>query len=1272
MGTWVGLGRDRAWVVVGCIASTLAACAEAPERSGDPAVDATVPFNGDQDVGTGGTAMPPGGGGGGAMATVDAAIDGCRPNPDNEQCPEICPEACNEFDDDCDGEVDEEAELTDCAFDHATSICSAGLCILTGCDNGFRDCDGDSANGCEADITSVDACGGCGSVCAYDNTVAQCVDGSCEPAGCVEPYIDCDGEDGLCETFAETLLDCGGCGVACGDPDRATPACVEGACIVDECLGNYGDCNDDIADGCELQLNVNDHCGGCGMGCAFAGSLTSCTSGTCVIEACAPGYADCDGSAITACDDLASDGHCGGCGRACTVDALDNVSAAGCVDRDCETTCEPLFGDCDGDPGCETPLTSVNNCGSCGGVCSPPHAVGVCDDGSCGVGGCDQGWADCDGDPQNGCETDTGRPDNCGGCGIQCQLVPDPIGCDGDICTGIVCPEGLADCDGVDQCEYDLSTDATCGGCNVGCAFDQNVDGHGSVACAVEDPTPGQRAWACEVSCDDGFADCDGDYRNGCEADLTELSTCGGCGSVCSKQHGTATCENRVCEVATCDTDWGDCDGDELSCETQLNSADDCGSCGVQCDFPFAAALCGGSPGARQCTISACLPSEYANCNGDTGDGCEVDTTSDPAHCNGCGNDCAGRPNVFSAACSGSACIFTCDTGYDDCDGGAGCETSLVHVESCGSCGNDCNALPEVMTSACLPGGGNPVCAVVSCNPGRGDCNGDVGDGCEVNTDTSDAHCGGCSGDPGHEPCSGLTNVQSSTCSAGSCQIAICQGGYEDCNGVAADGCEWDPNVDGQCCDPGADQDGDGSDDCADGCPSDPDKSAPGVCGCFVTDADTDGDGALDCEEDCDLDPNKTAPGTCGCDVADVDGDGDGFLVCQESCDGDVDKQDPGVCGCGTPDDDGDGDGIEDCIDGCPDHADPSGACPAKRIVVDPDFVDCTLTSFPVLVQIAGDSELMTARDDGADVFFSTSDSGPADLDFEVESWDRAAGDLTAWVRLPSISSSQDTVFHLQYGDGSSNDKQNVGGVWQNGHAAVFHMDYGGGPGTEPDSTSNDNDLIPYYDYSQPRDTGGRIGRGLDFANPGDMLSRTDSASLDITTAVTMSAWVKPNAGGSPIQWETIVAKRFWSGSGLDYVTNYELAVDNGVALNTRVVNYFDGELAPTGRSLAPAEGSWLHLALVVTGGTCAVYEDGVQTASNIPGCALTPNDGAFYVGGYDGYTDPTWPSFGVNYDQAFYGSLDEVRVSAAARNACWIRASYESQRSGSTFVTIN
>jgi hypothetical protein len=76
------------------------------------------------------------------------------------------------------------------------------------------------------------------------------------------------------------------------------------------------------------------------------------------------------------------------------------------------------------------------------------------------------------------------------------------------------------------------------------------------------------------------------------------------------------------------------------------------------------------------------------------------------------------------------------------------------------------------------------------------------------------------------------------------------------------------------------DTDEDGTDDCLDGCPQDPDKDHAGACGCGVSDEDSDGDGASDCSDDCPTDPFKTALGSCGCGVADSDTDADGIADC--------------------------------------------------------------------------------------------------------------------------------------------------------------------------------------------------------------------------------------------------------------------------------------------------------------------------------------------------------------------------------------------------------
>ncbi len=103
-----------------------------------------------------------------------------------------------------------------------------------------------------------------------------------------------------------------------------------------------------------------------------------------------------------------------------------------------------------------------------------------------------------------------------------------------------------------DGCEVDLarSTDH-CGSCGRSC-LTANV---ATAECS---------AGACRVlTCDAGFADCDGNPANGCEVD-TRVSTahCGRCGNACAAPGGTAVCRASVCGVGACATGRGDCDGD--------------------------------------------------------------------------------------------------------------------------------------------------------------------------------------------------------------------------------------------------------------------------------------------------------------------------------------------------------------------------------------------------------------------------------------------------------------------------------------------------------------------------------------------------------------------------------------------------------------------------------------------------------------------------------------------------------------------------------------
>ena len=73
-------------------------------------------------------------------------------------------------------------------------------------------------------------------------------------------------------------------------------------------------------------------------------------------------------------------------------------------------------------------------------------------------------------------------------------------------------------------------------------------------------------------------------------------------------------------------------------------------------------------------------------------------------------------------------------------------------------------------------------------------------------------------------------------------------------------------------------------------CPNDPNKTAPGECGCGVADIDADNDTIIDCVDNC--------PNAANQDQADADDDGTGDAC--DVCPNDPDKSESaGDCGCG-------------------------------------------------------------------------------------------------------------------------------------------------------------------------------------------------------------------------------------------------------------------------------------------------------------------------------------------------------------------------------------
>jgi hypothetical protein len=147
-----------------------------------------------------------------------------------------------------------------------------------------------------------------------------------------------------------------------------------------------------------------------------------------------------------------------------------------------------------------------------------------------------------------------------------------------------------------------------------------------------------------------------------------------------------------------------------------------------------------------------------------------------------------------------------------------------------------------------------------------------------------------------------------------------------------------------------------------------------------------------------------------------------------------------------------------------------------KAITLDHTKVPNTdRSSFPVLVNLASDAGLSVhARSDGFDILF-TSSEGTTRIPYEREKY--SSGTLVAWVKVPTVSHTTDTVLYLYYGNSSAGDQQQATSVWDANYRAVWHMKEATG-GSLADSTSTGWTETP---VNSPAQTASQIDGGLNF-----------------------------------------------------------------------------------------------------------------------------------------------------------------------------------------------
>jgi len=334
-----------------------------------------------------------------------------------------------------------------CELDTATG---RGACKVASCTAGWADCNGNAADGCEQDVfTTLANCGGCGTACTIANGTGVCEMGVCKVATCTTGFGNCDGAaTNGCEQQLNTVAHCGACGTACS-PANAAGDCSTGTCKTGTCNTGFGNCDGLDGNGCEINLQTNiDNCNTCGNKCPGTAGAPACVAGVCKLSSCTAGFGDCDGSGTCTTVITNNVTHCGACGRAC-------MAANGtpqCIGTTCSIqACNSGFGDCNASyiDGCESPLTTLSNCGSCGTTCSRTNATATCaGTGGCRINTCFANFGNCDGVDSNGCEKSLlADVNNCGLCGKTCAVTNGTGSCSGGTCGIASCNAGFANCD---------------------------------------------------------------------------------------------------------------------------------------------------------------------------------------------------------------------------------------------------------------------------------------------------------------------------------------------------------------------------------------------------------------------------------------------------------------------------------------------------------------------------------------------------------------------------------------------------------------------------------------------------------------------------------------------------------------------------------------------------------------------------------------------------------------------------------------------------------
>lgn len=249
---------------------------------------------------------------------------------------------------------------------------------------------------------------------------------------------------------------------------------------------------------------------------------------------------------------------------------------------------------------------------------------------------------------------------------------------------------------------------------------------------------------------------------------------------------------------------------------------------------------------------------------------------------------------------------------------------------------------------------------------------------------------------------------------------------------------------------------------------------------------------------------------------------------------------------------------------------------------------------------------------------------------------DTASGSgALVWVRIPDLSNTGPApVLWVYYGNAAAQSTSSGAAVFGDLFVSVHHL------GSSQNDSTGHNHTADSTGNERPNQVPGQIGDARDFDGVNDHLDLTDETAYDFTASLSASAWIRRQDFGT-VPYMAIITKgdKTWRVQREDLTQFANFGTTAG-GTNDNLAG-----------SVSIDDASWHHVAIAFGAAKKRLFIDGRQDGMSNVGATIDTNDRVVTFGQNEEST--------TGGKRFWNGDLDEIRISAAARDGSWMFAEH-------------